>query len=224
MNMRQHSCATRHTGFTLIEMLVAVAIFGIVATLAYGGLSTISLQAEVTRDRVARLQEIRRGVVIMERDILQAVPRPVRQSYQNTLEPAFRGGAGSVLDIELTRGGWRNPTGLPRASLQRVAWSFDGSSLYRLQWPVLDADPNVEPQRVEVLDGMAGFAIRFRNAAGDWQEQWPPLDPGQADSQNPGSPSQAPADINRLLPTAVEFTIDLGEHGRIRRVIEVPGP
>ena len=201
-------------GFTLIEMLVAVAIFGIVATLAYGGLSAISQQAQLTDERLQRLQEIRRGVIILERDLLQVVPRPVRQGYQNDRAPALRGGALGVMDIELTRGGWRNPTNLPRSTLQRVAWAFDGETLYRLQWPVLDAAPGTEPQRVSVLENVEGFALRFRDANTQWHEQWPPLDPAAG----------GPADTALLLPTAIEVTLDLGQEGRIRRIIEVPGP
>ncbi|MDX1443884.1 MAG: type II secretion system minor pseudopilin GspJ [Gammaproteobacteria bacterium] len=202
--------ARRNRGFTLIEMLVAVAIFGVVATLAYGGLSAISQQAELTDQRLQRLAEIRRGLIILERDLLQAVPRQVRHSYQNQLDPALAGGALGVMDLVFTRGGWRNPTNLPRSTLQRVAWAFDGGTLYRFQWPVLDAAPGTEPQRVAVIEDVEGFAIRFRDNASEWHEQWPTLDASMARTGNE-------------LPLAIEFTLDLGDAGRIRRVVELSG-
>lgn len=200
-------------GFTLLEMLVAVAIFAIVAALAYGGLAAIMQQYEVTNAAQGRLQDIRRAVILLERDLFQIENRPVREAFQGDMLPALRGGVDELLPLEFTRGGWRNPVGLPRASLQRVAWQLDGDTLYRLHWIMLDQAQDSEPQRLEVLDNIVEFSVRFLDAAGQWHEQWPSLDTLISADDTSAPPP---------LPVAVEFTLELEDAGRIRRLVELP--
>src|SRR5690606_21267815 len=132
------SLKMRARGFTLLEMLVAVAIFAVVAALSYGGLIAIMQQYETTRDVQSRLQDIRRAVTLLERDLFQVRDRGIREAFQGDLLPPLRGGVSDAFQVEFTRGGWRNPAALPRATLQRVAWRIEDDTLYRLHWVVLD--------------------------------------------------------------------------------------
>lgn len=207
-------------GFTLLEILVAMAIFAVVSVLAYGGLASISRQFEVTSNAQARLQEIRRGVALIERDLMQFVNRPVRDAFQGELLPPLRGGVDVDIPLELTRAGWRNPTGMPRPTLQRVAWQRIDDRLERLHWIVLDRAQDAQPVRLEVLDGVTGFELRFLDASGEWQEQWPPLDGGlMADAEN----ARRGFDT-WIAPIGIEFVLELEDAGRIRRLIELPKP
>lgn len=203
----------RTRGFTLLELLVASAIFAVVATLAYGGLIAVMQQYDGTRAVQQRLQEIRRTVTLLERDLFQLANRPVREAYQGESQPALRGGVNELLPIEFTRNGWRNPANLPRATLQRVAWQLDGDTLSRLHWQMLDPAQDSQPVRLEVLDRVERFAVRFLDDAGQWHEQWPPVD-----IQLDGGERQAP------MPVALEFVIELEDVGRIRRLVEMPRP
>lgn len=198
-------------GFTLLEMLVAVAVFAVVATLAYGGLLTISRQKIGIDDTQTRLAEVRLAVSLLERDITQLRARPVREAFQGDLLPAFRGGVSGLTALEFTRGGWRNPAGLPRASLQRVAWAVEGDELVRYRWPVLDQAQDTQPIRTVVLEGLLGLSLRFIDSQGEPQDQWPPI--SGADSQL--------ADPLTSLPFGVEITLDLEPEGRMRRLIAV---
>lgn len=200
-------------GFTLIELLVASAIFAVVATLSYGGYIAILKQYDGTRTAQQRLQEIRRAVTLLERDLLQVANRPIREAFQGETQPALRGGTNEMLPIEFTRSGWRNPVGLPRASLQRVAWQRDSDILYRLHWRMLDPAQDSEPVRLEVLDGVERFAVRFLDDAGQWHEQWPSLEV----QTGPGTQS-----ANTDMPVAMEFIVELEDAGRIRRLVEMP--
>lgn len=206
----------RARGFTLLEMLVAVAIFAVVATLAFGGWISVMRQYEDTHEAQARLQDIRRAVTLLERDLFQIEARPVREAFQGDLLPVLRGGVDQMLPVELTRGGWRNPAGVPRANVQRVAWQREDDTLYRLHWLVLDQAQDSEPVRLEVLDGVEEFALRFLDADGNWHEQWPSLDSGAP----PPGPIEGPPDLP--LPVAVEFVLELEDAGRIRRLVELP--
>lgn len=207
----------RTRGFTLLEMLVAVAIFALVSVMAYGGLAAVMQQFEMTSAAQARLQAIRRAVTLLERDIFQLENRPVREAFQGDSRPALRGGVDQMLPLELTRGGWRNPAGLRRSHLQRVAWQLSENKLQRLHWNVLDQAQDSEPQRLEVLDSVNAFELRFLDPAGNWHDQWPPLD----FTRNPSIPGQ-PGAADEPLPTAIEFVLELDDAGRIRRLVELP--
>lgn len=198
-------------GFTLLELLVASAIFAVVATLAYGGLIAILRQYNGTHDAQQRLMEIRRAVTLLERDVFQIENRTVREAFQGEVQPALRGGVNDLMPIEFTRGGWRNPAGAARATLQRVGWQRDDHKLYRVYWQMLDPAQDAEPVRLEVLDKVDRLAFRFLDVNGEWHEQWPPLQ------------LQAGADKTAMerLPIAVEFVIELEDAGRIRRLVEL---
>ena len=49
-------------------------------------------------------------------------PRPIREPLGESVEPAVRAGDSVEYKLELTRSGWSNPAGLPRSTLQRVAY------------------------------------------------------------------------------------------------------
>lgn len=202
----------RARGFTLLEMLVAVAIFAILAALAFGGWIAVMQQYDATHAMQARLQEIRRAVTLLERDLFQIENRPIREAFQGDVLPALRGGVNDLLPIEFTRGGWRNPALVARSSLQRIAWQWEDGTLYRLHWQVLDQAQDSEPVRLEVLSEVEEFALRFLDANGAWHEQWPPIDSL--------SPSALPGE--EKLPIAIEFVIELEDAGRIRRLVELP--
>ena len=65
----------RYNGFTLIEILVAVAIFGVMSMLAWGALGRSLSNAELLSERMDRLQAIQRTVTYLSSDLAQATPR-----------------------------------------------------------------------------------------------------------------------------------------------------
>ena len=60
-----------HKAFTLIEVLVAMAIFAIMSALAYGTLSQTLLSAEILNDRMDRLQALQRTMRLLTDDMYQ---------------------------------------------------------------------------------------------------------------------------------------------------------
>ena len=164
----------RIDGFTFIEVLVALAIFGVLTTLSYMTIGQTLLSAEFLSDRMNRLQAVQRTVRYLGGDLMQAVPRPVRDELGDTWLPAVRTDLGSIFALELTHGGWSNPAGLPRGTLQRSAYRLEDGELIRYHWTVLDRTLANEPIETVLLDDVESLLFRYLQANGEWIEQWPP--------------------------------------------------
>lgn len=195
-------------GFTLVEVLVAVAIFGILAALAYGALSRTLDNAELLELRSGRLEAIQRAVRFLSEDFQQLAPRPVRVDLGDVPAPALLTSVQSDYAVELTHAGWGNPAGLPRGTLQRVAWRVQDGELVRFHWTVLDRTLDNQPAARVLLDGIEALNLRFMQDNGEWTEQWPP--------QNMAGPLGL-----RQRPRAVEIVLETEREGVITRLVEV---
>jgi len=196
-------------GFTLIELVVALAIFAVVSALVYGGLRSVLDTRNRAEEQATRLAALQTAFVLMARDIEQAAARRIRDDAGGPL-PAMRGATSSGNSaLEFTRAGWNNPAGRARSTLQRVAYSVRDGKLLRLTWAMLDRAPGDRPQETVLLDKVKGFEMRFLDPQMKWQLQWPP-----ATTDNS---SQV------MLPRAIEVSIDVEGWGRIPRMFRVPG-
>lgn len=193
-------------GFTLVELLVAIAVFSVLAAMAYGGLRSV-LNSERTIDQASqRLNAIQRTLLFIGRDLAQLSGRGIRDEFGDP-QPPLQSRSRASLAIELTRGGWSNPAGQMRSTLQRVGYVVEERQLIRYSWPVLDRAPDTQPQRFVLLEGVRSLQVRFMNEKRAWHEAWP----------LPGSGLTAPAS----LPRAVELTLELADLGVVRRLFAI---
>ena len=81
-------------GFTLVELLVALLILGIMSALGYGTYRAARISAERTEESMKRSREIEFGMRVLVMDFTQLVPRPVRDPLGQSLLPALRGSQG----------------------------------------------------------------------------------------------------------------------------------
>lgn len=202
--MKARGCA----GFTLLELLVALAVFAVLSVMAYSGLRSVLDAKQTTDAHAARLTELQSALMMIGRDVSQAVPREIRDEYGDT-QPALVGASTGESVLELTRAGWDNPAGEPRSTLQRVAYGVEDDALMRASWRVLDRAPDSEPYRFALLQDVASVTVRFMDKDRQWQEQWPPDTRGET---QPAAP----------LPLAVEVEIELNDWGVIRRLYRMP--
>jgi general secretion pathway protein J len=198
---------SRNKGFTLIEVMVALAVFGVMSLLAYLSLGQTLANADMLTDRMDRLQSVQRTISYLSSELLQAAPRPVRVELGNAPIAALQSSLGSEFALQLTHGGWPNPAGVPRSTLQRTAYRIEDGELIRYHWNVLDRTVNNTPITTVMLDEVDNLAFRFLTVNDEWVGQWPPLT------------AQAGSGTN--LPRAVEIVLVLPDEGEITRVVEV---
>ena len=198
-------------GFTLLEVLVAVVIFGIISVLAYGGFNQLSQQSTIVESSAIRTRAIQSAVQRMAEDFSMLEPRPIREPLGETLEPALRaGGTRTETLLDLTHSGWTNPAGLTRSTLQRVTYRLLDNKLERAYWNALDRTLTTEPTTAVLVDKVRAASFRFMDQNQTWHDQWPPL-------------GYSGADATRLRPIAVEITLDLEDWGKLVRLVEVSG-
>jgi len=201
----------RSAGFTLLELLVSLAIFALLATMAYSALNTVLNARKEVEQRAARLTELQTAFMVMERDIEEAVARPVRDDLGDE-QAALKGGGVGTGVLTLTRTGWRNPLGVARSDLQRVDYVFNKQQLLRASWSTLDRGPGNEPYAEVLIDGVSAVDVRFMGQDRQWVGYWPPDSGSNAQNQDAV-----------LMPQAIEISVDVNGWGRIVRLFRVPG-
>jgi general secretion pathway protein J len=202
--------ASRAEGFTLLEVLIAVAIFVVVGALAMGGYNELIKQSDIVERSNVRSRQVQSGMQRIAQDFATLEPRPVREPLGESFQPALRADARTEQLAEFTHSSWSNPVGLPRSTLQRVMYRIDGKKLRREYWYVLDRTMAGEPASAVLIDKVERASLRFLDNNRRWHEQWPPL-------------GYSAPDVLRLRPIAVEVTLELEDWGEIKRLIEVAG-
>ncbi len=193
----------RYAGFTLIELLIAMVIFAILATLAYGGLSSLIRTSSGVEAHIERLEKLQRCVMFLERDLRQLVARPINTDVA-ARQAAVVMEPNSVRLIDFTRAGNPNPAGLYRSSLQRIRYTLEEGVLTRLSWDYVDHLQSDVPVKLPLLDQLNGVEFRLLDDRNKWQTRW-----------NNKNLTQ--------LPLAVEVVLEHKQWGKIRRLIPVTG-
>jgi general secretion pathway protein J len=164
--------ANPRRGFTLLEVLLAIAIVALIAALGYRALAALSdsetrLTAEATRWRTLDLFFAR-----LEGDLRQAMPRPARLSY--ALAPALLASADAAGNslLEFSRAGpeFALETG---SAGQRLAYRLRDGAVEVLYWASYDRPRGLDPTAYPLLSGVARFQIVYLTQAGTWADSWP---------------------------------------------------
>lgn len=242
----------RSSGFTLIEILVALLILGIMSALGYGAYRAARISAERTEESLQRSREIEFGMRVLMQDFSQAAPRPVRDMLGQSRLPAVRGtsGAGTVSAASGSSGssaglganssmqfnsdpGFNSSSGFGKNSDATITSILD---LTRLGWSNTAGQQRSTLQRVSY--GLVGdvlkrsYQVNLDTVLGN-KPVVQDLMKGVKGIQfryldiNQAWQSQWPAsnvatDLTSR-PVAVEVVVEFKDWGRIRRLFEVAG-
>lgn len=184
-------------GFTLVEALLALAIFAVISVLAYRATSSLSegearLSAEAQRWRTLESLFTR-----FEADIRQAIPRGARVGAAREapwIGTTFDGHAA----LAFTRAGSEFFVE-PGAGGQRLGYRLSGNTLELAYWPSIDHDTTTQPAIYPLVAGIAGFDLAYLTRTGEWRDRWPLL--GEED-----------------LPRGVRLTLTMNDGSRIDRL------
>jgi general secretion pathway protein J len=189
-------------GFTLLELVVVIAIFGVMSVMAYGGLHSVLDSRERVETALQRTAALQKAYLRLRNDLEHVEARPVRNEF-GLAQPAFVATA-ELARTEFTRSGWRNPLGHERSNLERVSYRLDDKKLLRETWRVLDRAQDSPLAKTELLEGVKELRWRFLDAGRQWQTRWP------ADLSQTGE-----ASATTPPPRAVEVTLVTEDSGEL---------
>jgi general secretion pathway protein J len=194
-------------GFTLIEILIALVIFAILASTT----SSILYYSFTARTKVNaqadRLNQLQMAINLIQQETTQMVDRKIRGNEMH-LFPAFVG-QGSY--VEFTRDGVVNPNSQEkRSTLKRIALLCLNDALIQRTWSQLDPLNINQYEEKILIDNLAQCQFNFLNKSlqvlSDWREQ-------TADQNNPQG----------LFPKAIQLNLRLKDWGDISLLFIIPG-
>lgn len=192
-------------GFTLLEVLIAIAIFSVVSLASFTIFDTVLRGDENSKMRSERQNELQRAFLLMERDFTQIAKRTMRINGEapsnNFLQTADDSFLADEQAIAFVRNGWTNPgLLLPRGDMQSVAYRLVDETLERLHYNFVDAVVGQEPRIRPLITQVTSLSFEFYDGS-KWQKNW----------------------SGKTLPQAIAIEIETLDYGLIRRQFLVAG-
>lgn len=200
-------------GLTLLELLIALGLVGLVAGIALGSLRLASHAWERGEARLDTAQRARFVTDLLTRELRSALPYWVRINEKEQMV-AFSGASTSVKFLT-TAGGLT--TAVPEGALREVTYALAPGGLYRVEAPASDRQ-FVESGRgvpVQLEPGVVELSFRYlQRSTGAWLDSWVPA----VVSLKPEAKKE-PIDPTDLFPGAVAVSLALrGEAGRVEQL------
>ncbi|MER2492403.1 type II secretion system minor pseudopilin GspJ [Catenovulum sediminis] len=196
----------RNSGFTLIEMLLAVTIFALLGVAGFSILSNTVKSNDISLAHGEKVAGLQRAMIVIERDLMQLAQRTVRVQGEQKPQPFYLSHGEFILDSEsqvlaFRRVGWTNPLNiLPRSEVQSVAYRIVDENLERLQFTFPDPVQGTEPKVRVLLEGVEQIEFEFYNTSEKkWLDKW----------------------TEQGLPDGISILLKTKEYGEIKRIFSV---
>ena len=194
-------------GFTLLEVVVAVAIFALMASITFPAMIQFLDARERIEERSQNILSLQKAFLFLQKDLRYTLARKLKDEQGEPSEYEFDAGStGEYLlritalypDINI------NGLSVPRM----VVWKFEENQLIRLQWSVFEPYIETQPYKQIMLDGVRNIEFRFARKENDqitWSTTW---------------------DEDEGIPDGVEAIIAVENNGKeheYRRLFEMTG-
>jgi general secretion pathway protein J len=185
-------------GFTLLEILVALAIFSIASLIAYRGLDAVASTKAALDQEIRFWRDL--GLVFdrMESDFVQTLPH-VFASDQGTIQPPLRGATAndSGFFIDISRfDGERTPV--------HVVYRCENGELNLALQALNSRSSTTRPvPNITLLKNVEQCEVAFLGAENSWLSSWP-------------------GDQSQLKPRAVRIRLSLAGRGQFERLYYLP--
>lgn len=192
-------------GFTLLEVLIAIAIFSLISLSSFTIFDSVLKGDETAKKRSGRQNELQRAFLIIERDITQIARRTIRLEGESPLGQLIQTAEDSFASeeqaIAFVRHGWTNPgLLLPRSDMQAVAYRLVEETLQRLHFNFVDSVVGEEPKIRALISDVTELSFEYYDGK-KWQKTW----------------------SGNTLPLAIAIEINTKDYGIIRRQFLVAG-
>ena len=147
----------RVRGFTLIEIMVSVAIFGVMASIIFPALIQFLDARDLLDEKHEQIIGMQKTFLFLSQDLRFASNRLGKDEFGELGKSTLRVGEDDNLieltalypDLDL------NGLGVPR----RVKWLLEDNTLQRIQYPVMDPDQDTRVIRQNLMDGVQNIDI-----------------------------------------------------------------
>ncbi len=201
----KRQCFNKHKGFTLLEVLIAIAIFSLISLSSFTIFDSVLKGDATAKKRSERQNELQRAFLIIERDLTQIARRSIRLEGEAPIGQLIQSSDDSFAReeqaIAFVRHGWTNPgLLLPRSDMQPVAYRVVEETLQRLHFNFVDSVVGEAPKVRPLISDVTALAFDYYDGK-EWIEAW----------------------SGNKLPLAIAIEIDTKDYGVIRRQFLVAG-
>lgn len=191
--------------FTLLEMIVAIGIFAVLAIVSYGSLNRFLDNRDVLQAEIEMMKDLQLAFSLLQQDMHFMSERIVRDEYGDP-EPLLIVNsidlAGELLRFTTAR---RNVF-LPGVStLQRTSYRWENGDFVRVNWLVLDRDQDAVESKQILLSDVDSVRVNVLSTAEDTTE------------------TLSTWDSVEKLPDGVEWQIQMADGKQYRRVFDIKG-
>ncbi|MCD9499761.1 type II secretion system minor pseudopilin GspJ [Photobacterium carnosum] len=192
-------------GFTLLEVLVAIAVFAMLSLSANQVLTNVLRSDAQSKDHNQRLQAIQRTMIMMDNDFRQIVARKFRSDAEKPTDNILQASEylldSSSEGITFVRGGWQNPQSMfPRGDVTRVGYRIIDDNLERVWFRYPDTVTGAKPLVRVLLTGVTDLKFEFYYDK-QLHKKW---------------------DKAKSLPAGIKVTMTLKKLGEIERIYLLP--
>ena len=200
--------AKNPNGFTLIEVLVAMAIMALIGIGAFSLLNTATVAGDKIKREGKRLNEIQRAFLLISNDLQQVTGRIMQDEYGEPMPALTNDLPYPKYLLRFSRLGRRNPAMLPRSSIEHLLYSLENNKLIRITFPYLDGMRDDQGLKRPILSDVDNVEMTFFHKK-KWHKKWP--------IPTPYASKPPPA-----IPEAIKISLELIDYGIVERIYVIP--